>query len=80
VGAAAGTPLLTARGRSSPCARRAEGRGRRREELPDRLLLLLLLLFVLRCVIDLLLLFSYSVALQAGKVVIRSQTKSRRAS
>jgi hypothetical protein len=32
------------------------------------------------CVIDLLLLFSHSVALQAGKVVIRSQTKSRRAS
>jgi hypothetical protein len=32
------------------------------------------------CVIDLLLLFSYSVALQAGKVVISSQMKSRRAS
>jgi hypothetical protein len=32
------------------------------------------------CAIDLLLLFSYSVALQAGKVVIRSQTKSRLAS
>ncbi len=28
----------------------------------------------MRCAIDLLLLFSYSVALQAGKVVIRSRT------
>ncbi len=51
-GAAAVTPLLTARGRSWPYARRAEGRGRRREELPDRLLLLLLLFFVLFVLCD----------------------------